>query len=151
MKAAITKSALALLLTACANGSGKDYTLDAQITQTATGWDVNGRSNLPEQAQILVALLDPAYAGNYSKHVVVQEFGTVKNQGFHVKLKPLQTLKPGKYQIQLSFSPTSYDWSDGKVLAEVGTKGEKLGGKYRVTDQGVNKLVNTLTVEYKGN
>jgi len=141
---------LTLLLLACATSSGKDYTLEAELTPTPTGWDVKGSSNLPDQSQILVALIDPAFAGNYSKSILVQEFGSVKAQAFAVKLKPLKPLKPGKYQIQLMFSPTSYDWSGGKVLEEVGPKGEQLGGKYKVTEQGVNKLVNTLTVEYKG-
>ncbi len=144
------KWTLALLLTACATSSGKDYTLEGEISQTAVGWEVKGRSNLPDQSQILVALIDPAFAGNYSKSVLVQEFGSVKAQTFAVNIKPLKPLKPGKYQIQMTFSPTSYDWSGGKVIEEVGPKGEHLGGKYRVSDEGVNKLVNTLTVEYKG-
>lgn len=144
------KWALALFLTACASSSGKDYTLEAELTPTAVGWALKGSSNLPDQSQILVALIDPAFAGNYSKSILVQDFGSVKAQAFAVNIKPLKPLKPGKYQIQMTFSPTSYDWSGGKVLEEVGPKGEHLGGKYKVLDQGVNKLVNTLTVEYKG-
>jgi hypothetical protein len=148
----IFKRILVLMtLLGCANASGPNYTLEAQVTPKTPAWEVVGTSNLPDQAQLLIALLDPEHADNYSKYVVVQEFSNVKEQAFSVKLKPLKPLKAGKYLVKITFNPSSYDWSDGKVTAIVGSKGEKLGGKYLIQEDGVNKLVNTLTVEYKGN
>jgi len=140
---------LTTVLLSCAP-EGKQYTLEAEISPGPEAWQVKGSSNLPDQSQILVTLLDPKFEGNYSKNVVVQEFGMIKDQAFSLKLKPLKPISAGSYQVRLSFSPNAYDWSGGKVTAEVGAKGENLHGKYVFVEDGVNKLVNTLKVEYKG-
>lgn len=140
---------LVALLSACASAD-KSYTLEAEIIPQSSAWLVKGRSNLPEMAQLLVALLDPKEAGNYSRHVVVQEFTLIKNQRFEVRLKPLRSLAPGSYQVRVSFNPQGYDWSGGKVIAEVGARGEHLRGPHVLEEEGVKKLVRDFNVEYKG-
>lgn len=140
---------LAAALLACTPG-GKSYTLEAEIQPQSQAWVVSGQSNLPEMAQILVALLDPKEAGNYSRHVLVQEFALIKNQRFKVQLKPLRPVGPGSYQVRISFTPQGYDWSGGKVTAEVGAHGENLAGPHVVEEAGVKKLVRDFSVEYKG-
>ena len=142
--------ALALigLLQGC--NSDKQYILDAQITPEARNLRVKGQANLPDQAYILVSWLDPRETRSYSRHVVVQEFGPVKQGHFEVLLKPLRPVPPGSYQVRLNVTPAGYDWSGGVVSAEVGAKGENLHGKYVVQSDGVQQLVNLIPVEYKG-
>ncbi len=135
-----------LLLTAC---SSPAFKLAAQATQKGKNIEVNGTSNLPDKAIILVSLLDPNKPADMNRNVITQEFGLVKTGKFTATLKPLQTVAAGKYQLRLRFSPNASDSDQQKVTEVVGPKGEKLTGPQVISDENGNMLLSTQEIDYK--
>lgn len=123
-------------------------TLEAQITAATAPTDqslqVSGQSNLPDQALILVALIDPQQEAAFNRNVIVQEFAQVKDGKFATTLKPLKPVNPGAYKVRLSFRPDSHDPSGGKITQAVGPKGEQLHGPLVQSDGDVKILVKML-------
>lgn len=131
----------------CSFGNNSGHTLSAELSQDKEYIIVNGTSNLPNQAQITVALLDTSIT---PAKLIVQEFGNVSDGKFKARFKPLKPLKAGSYTIRLNYSPSSYDWSGGKVLESVGKNGEKLQGKFVHQDtDGMYFLEHLISFEYK--
>ncbi|HEY9841665.1 MAG TPA: hypothetical protein V6D23_14475 [Candidatus Obscuribacterales bacterium] len=136
-----------LLLSGCpAAGTNQ---LSAEVTQQGKNLQIAGKSDLPDQALILISLLDPAKPEAMNRNVIVQEFAQVKAGGFSAELKPTQPVPPGKYRLRLRFAPDSYDPSKGVVLQAVGAKGEHLTGPQVVSEGDVKMLVSTQEIEYK--
>lgn len=135
-----------LALGACAQN--KAYTLAAEIQPDGAAVVVKGTSNLPDKALILVSWLQPA-RDQAPENIVVQEFALVEAGRFETRLEPLQSVDPGDYQLRMRFSAASYDPSGGAVKAEVGARGEKLGGPLLVKAPDGNMLVNTIDWKYQ--
>jgi hypothetical protein len=90
---------------------------------------VQGETSLPDKAQILISL-----QAAKDKTVVVQGLPLVKSGRFQALMNLPEDLSPGTYTVRLTFSPASYDWSQGRVLQEVGRKGEHLSGTWARKD-----------------
>lgn len=144
----VRKGALVALLALSACG-GPTYRLSAEATQQGPELAVSGTSNLPEQALILVALVDPKAPHEQDHDVIVQQFALLKNGAFTTRLKPLKPLPAGRYQLRLRFSPDSYSPDQATVQAAVGPKGEKLSGPQVVDDGNVKMLITTQEIDYK--
>lgn len=138
-----------LILQACASESGATFFLDAELKQTGKNIEVDGLSNLPDKAMILISLLDPKKEADMNQNVVVQEFAFVDAGHFTAVLKPLKEVSSGHYLVRLRFSPASYDPTGGNVLAAVGSKGEHLKGPQVVQEEDVKMLVNLLEMDYQ--
>ena len=133
-------------LGACAQN--KAYTLAADIQPDGPAIVVKGSTNLPDKALILVSWLQPAQE-QQPEEIVVQEFALAEAGSFEARLEPLQPVEPGAYQLRMRFSAASYDPSGGAVKAEVGERGEKLGGPLVVEDQDGRMLLNTMDWNYQ--
>ncbi|MBF2054808.1 MAG: hypothetical protein IGS03_15285 [Candidatus Sericytochromatia bacterium] len=135
-----------LLLGACAQN--KAYTLAAEIQPDGTAIVVKGSTNLPDKALILVSWLQPA-KDQQPEEIVVQEFALAEAGSFEARLEPLQPVAPGPYQLRMRFSAGSYDPSGGSVKAEVGERGENLGGPLVVEDADGRMLLNLIDWNYQ--
>ena len=124
-----------LLLASCA--SGNQLKADVQ-TEPGRQIVVKGTVNLPDRAQLLVAMRSPGQA-----MPIVQGLPLVQNGAFEQKLQVASQVAPGAYEIRVLFSPQSFDWSGGKVAAAVGAKGEKLTGS-QVKQDGEYKILETV-------
>ena len=122
--------------------------LSAKVTQVKETLEVAGQSDLPDQALILISLLDPQKPADMNRNVIVQEFAQVKTGSFKASLKPLTAIPAGKYQLRLRFSPDSYDPSKGIVTEAVGPKGEKLTGSQVVKEGDVQLLESIQEINY---
>lgn len=138
--------ALVAGLTAC--NAARTHDLSAKVTPQGKDLQIEGKSNLPDQALILVSLLDPAKPDEMNRNVIVQEFAQVKAGGFSAVLRP-KDVKPGKYKLRLRFSSDSFDPSQGTVSKEVGPKGEHLTGPKVVSEGDVKMLVDLQEIDYK--
>jgi len=135
------------LLLSCAQG--KVYTLNAQIQQQTGKIEIQGTSNLPDKAMILVSWLKPETAEQPNQQIVVQEFAFVEAGTFQATLEPVDPPPPGPYLLRLRFSAGSYDPSGGAVKAEVGEQGENLYGPLVTADEDGKMLVNILKWDYQ--
>lgn len=133
------------LLVAC-QASGNH--LSAKVVQIKEELEVTGQSDLPDQALILISLLDPQKAPEMNRNVIIQEFAQVKAGNFTARLKPLKAIPAGKYYLRLRFSPDSYDPSKGIVTEAVGTKGEKLKGSQVVKEGDTQMLESIQEINY---
>lgn len=133
-------------LTACVPNAQR---IDASFVQQGKTIQITGTSNLPEQALIVAALVDPSKPQDMNKDVIVQEFVLIKDGAFKVALTPITPLAAGKYQLRMRFSPEGYDPSKGNVTAAVGAKGEKLVGDQVVQQGDVKMLETKQEIEYK--
>ncbi|PKL74878.1 MAG: hypothetical protein CVV27_18235 [Candidatus Melainabacteria bacterium HGW-Melainabacteria-1] len=135
-----------LCLIACAGG----HELSAEVSQMGKDLQVKGQSNLPDQALILVSLLDPAKPDEMNRNVIVQEFAPLKAGAFSATLKPMTPVPAGKYLLRLRFRPPAPSMpTQGEVLAAVGPNGEKLSGPRVVSDGDAKMLVHQQEIEYK--
>ena len=103
---------------------------------------VQGETNLPDQAQILVSLQAEA-----NHRIVVQGLPLVKGGRFQTLLSLPKDVDGGTFQVRLSFSPKAFDWSRGAVLKVTGRKGEYLSGNWAVRDGDVTILQRDLPLE----
>lgn len=108
--------------------------------------EVSGQTNLPDNAQLLVSLMDPAET-EAQRQVVTQEFARVNEGAFVTMLKSTYPLPPKEYFVRIRFNPTAYDWSKGQVTAAVGPKGEKLSGPQVIQDKGVQLLQEIIKIK----
>jgi hypothetical protein len=90
---------------------------------------VQGETSLPDKAQILISLQD-----GKDRSVVIQGLPLVNEGRFQALLTLPKELPPGTHSVRLTFSPASYDWSQGKVAGQVGRKGERLSGPWAKKD-----------------
>jgi hypothetical protein len=90
---------------------------------------VQGDTNLPDKAQILISLQDAK-----DQSVVVQGLPLVKEGRFQALMTLPKGVDAGTYTVRLTFSPAAYDWSQGRVLQAVGRKGEHLSGTWAKKD-----------------
>ena len=153
LKKALTTSlivTLIFLLLACHNKeTGTVFSLNAELKQVKQTLEVNGTSNLPNQAMILISWLDPQKEGLQNQNVIVQAFAFVADSKITAVLNPLKEVPAGKYLIRLRFSPKSYDPTGGSVHAAVGNNGEHLAGPQVVQDENVKMLENVLEINYQ--
>lgn len=133
----------ALALTACIENH---YYMKTDVRQSDNVIEVSGQTNLPDQAQLLVSLMDPAETET-QRQVVTQEFARVSQGAFVTMLKTTYPLPPKEYFVRIRFNPTAYDWSKGKVSAAVGPKGEKLSGPQVIQDKGVQLLQDIIKIK----
>lgn len=118
-------------------------TLDAHLSlPDARHVLVQGQTSLPDQAQILVTIEDPS-----DQTIIVQGLPLVKEGRFQTLVTLPGGLSGGDYRVRLTFSPTAFDWSRGKVPSIVGRKGEHLTGPLTKQDGDVTILQRDLTLK----
>lgn len=101
-----------------------------------------GLCTLPDQAIVLVSLLDPQKEAKFNQNVISQQFGFVKNNEYQAEIELPPDLAPGSYILRARFTPQSHDPSGGKVSEAVGgPTGSKLSGTQVVEEEGVKMLV----------
>lgn len=124
-------------------GPKEDFIINAQVKNQKGKISVNGETNLPDKAQLLISLRN-----KNKKDVIIQSLPFVKKGKFQALFTP-QKLKKGKYEIRIEFSPGAFDWSKGKVPDIVGKKGENLKGPYvKVLPDGTKILEHVIDFSY---
>jgi hypothetical protein len=128
MRTVVAAALLAVVLVGCRQA--KPSVLDGHVAMPdPQHLLVQGDTSLPDKAQILISLQD-----GKDRSVVAQGLPLVKDGRFQALINLPKELPAGTHQVRLTFSPASYDWSQGRVLQEVGKKGEHLSGVWAKKD-----------------
>jgi len=121
----------------------EDFIIKAEVKNQKGKILVNGQTNLPDKAQLLISL-----KFKNKKDIIIQALPFIEKGKFKTVLTP-KKLKKGKYEIRMEFSPQAFDWSKGKVTEIVGEKGENLKGPYvKTLPDGTKILENTIDFSY---
>lgn len=110
---------------------------------------VQGDCTLPDQAMILVSLLDPEKEASFNRNVISQEFAFVKDQKYAARIPIPADLPAGRYLVRARFSPESYDPNAERAVTQAvgGRQGSKLSGPQMLEEEGVKMLVNTMEID----